>query len=489
MNLLSHLLAVAGFLWLVLLCNVWRVESFAHRGKGRSAPEPPGAWPFIGHLHLLSSPMPIFRTLTAMADKHGPVFMIRLGMHRTLVVSSHEAVKECLTTNDKAFASRPISSAGKLLGYNYAGFGFAPYGPLWREMRKLSVTELLSNRRLNELKHVLVSELDVCIRDLYSLGKETNWVNPIKVAMSEWLEQLTFNVVLRMVAGKRYFNNGLHGNEEARHAIAAIKKFMSLTGAVVASDVIPFVEWMDLQGHLGSMRRVAEQLDPFVEGWVEEHVTKLKSDPSSRQDFIDVMLSVLKDNSMFGHTRETVIKATVMRAQEELDLKVGRGRWVEESDIENLIYLQAVVKETLRLYPPGPLSIPHEAIEDCNVCEYHIPKGTRLFVNVWKLHRDPGVWPDPEEFQPERFLTTNANLNVFGQHFELIPFSSGRRSCPGIALSLQILHLTVARLLQGFNMTTPLNAPVDMTEGIGITMPRATPLEVMLTPRLPSLLY
>ena len=177
------------------------------------------------------------------------------------------------------------------------------------------------------------------------------------------------------------------------------------------------------------------------------------------------------------------------RAQEEIDLKVGRGRWVEESDIENLIYLQAVVKETLRLYPPAPVSIPHEAVEDCNVCEYHIPKGTRLFVNVWKLHRDPGVWPDPEEFQPERFLTTNANLNVFGQHFELIPFSSGRRSCPGIALALQILHLTVARLLQGYDMTTPLNAPVDMTEGIGITMPRATPLEVMLTPRLPSLLY
>ncbi|XP_034690478.1 cytochrome P450 CYP82D47-like [Vitis riparia] len=521
MNLLSHLLAVAGFMWLVLLCNVWRVKSFAHRGKGRSAPEPSGAWPFIGHLHLLNSPMPIFRTLTAMADKHGPVFMIRLGMHRALVVSSHKAVKECLTTNDKAFASRPISSAGKLLGYNYAGFGFAPYGPLWREMRKLSVTELLSNRRLNELKHVLVSELDVCIRDLYPLGKETNWVNPIKVAMSEWLEQLTFNVVLRMVAGKRYVGNGVHGNEEARHAIAVIKKFMSLTGAFVASDVIPFVEWMDLQGHLGSMKRVAEQLDPFVEGWVEEHVTKLKSDPGSRQDFIDVMLSVLKDNSIFGHTRETVIKATsqtlivggsdttsivstwilsallnnrhaLKRAQEEIDLKVGRGRWVEESDIENLIYLQAVVKETketLRLYPPAPLSIPHEAVEDCNVCEYHIPKGTRLFVNVWKLHRDPGVWPDPEEFQPKRFLTTNANLNVFGQYFELIPFSSGRRSCPGIALALQILHLTVARLLQGYDMTTPLNAPVDMTECIGITMPRATPLEVMLTPRLPSLHY
>lgn len=177
------------------------------------------------------------------------------------------------------------------------------------------------------------------------------------------------------------------------------------------------------------------------------------------------------------------------RAQEELDLKVGRDRLVEQSDIQNLIYIQAIVKETLRLYPPGPLLVPHEAIEDCNVCGYHIPKGTRLLVNVWKLHQDPGTWLNPKEFQPERFLTTHANVNVFGQHPELIPFSSGRRSCPGIGLALQILQLMVARLLQGFDITTPLNAPVDMTEGVSLTMLKETPLEVVLTPRLSSVLY
>lgn len=202
MNLLSHFLAVAGFLWLLILYNVWR----AKRDNVKSAPEPSGAWPLIGHLHLLNGRKPIFRTLASMADQYGPVFMIRLGMRRALVVSSHEAVKECLITNDKAFASRPSSGAGKLLGYNYAGFGFAPYGPLWRQLRKLSVTELLSNRRLNELQNVLVSELNVCIKDLYSVGEDTNWVNPIKVEMSEWFEQLTFNVILRMVAGRDGFN-------------------------------------------------------------------------------------------------------------------------------------------------------------------------------------------------------------------------------------------------------------------------------------------
>ncbi|KAJ9687538.1 hypothetical protein PVL29_016143 [Vitis rotundifolia] len=86
-----------------------------------------------------------------MANKPGPVFVIRLGMYRALVVSNHEAVKECFTTNDKVFASRTSSGLGEILGYNYAAFGFAPYGPLWREMRKLSLLEILSTRRLGDL--------------------------------------------------------------------------------------------------------------------------------------------------------------------------------------------------------------------------------------------------------------------------------------------------------------------------------------------------
>ena len=116
--------------------------SVAGKSKGRSAPEPSGAWPFLGHLPLLRGPISIFRTLAAMADKHGPVFMIRLGMHRAVLVSSREAVKQCFTTNDK------------LLGYNYAMLTFAPYGVFWREMRKLFMMKILSARPLDALKHV-----------------------------------------------------------------------------------------------------------------------------------------------------------------------------------------------------------------------------------------------------------------------------------------------------------------------------------------------
>uniref|UniRef100_A0A2N9EZV5 Cytochrome P450 n=1 Tax=Fagus sylvatica TaxID=28930 RepID=A0A2N9EZV5_FAGSY len=448
------------------------------------APEPSGALPIIGHLHKLHGQNPIARTLAAMADKHGPTFMLRFGMKPALV-----------------------------------DLGLPNDGQIWRKMRKLTMLELLSSRRLETLKNVQVFEVDSLIKDLYLLCKN-NEHNHAKVMISERIERLTFNIITKMIAGKRYFDNAHDGNDEEAERIGnLIKDFMYISGVPVISDLIPFLGCFDLLGQVKSMKRIGRELDSLIGSWVEEHtMRRLKNEPTDNPDFIDVMLSVIEDDSMFGYTREVLIKAQAVnlivagsdttsinliwllslllnnkhalkRAQEELDLKVGRDRWVDDHDIKDLVYLQAIVKETLRLYPPGPLSVPHEALEDCHVCGYYVPKGTRLFVNVWKLHRDPRVWEDPEKFLPERFLTSHANIDASGQHFEFIPFGSGRRSCPGYTFALQVSYLTLARLLQGFELMTPLNMPVDMTEGSSITLPKATPLEVLLTPRLSSELY
>ena len=157
--------------------------------------------------------------------------------------------------------------------------------------------------------------------------------------------------------------------------------------------------------------------------------------------------------------------------------------------MKNLVYLQAIIKESLRLYPAAPLSIPHESMEECTVGGYHIPAGTRLFTNLSKIHRDPQVWSDPDEFQPERFLTTHKDCDFRGQHFELIPFGSGRRMCPGVSFALQVLNLALATLLHGFDIETLDDAPIDMIETGGITNIKATPLEALLTPRLSPGLY
>ena len=177
------------------------------------------------------------------------------------------------------------------------------------------------------------------------------------------------------------------------------------------------------------------------------------------------------------------------KAQDELDIQVGTERPVNESDTRNLVYLQAIIKETMRLYPAAPLLLPHESIEECVVNGYLVPAGTQLFVNAWKIQRDPCVWEEPCQFQPERFLTTHKDIDVRGQNFELIPFGSGRRMCPAVSLGLEVMQLTLVSLVHGFDFTTPSDEPVDMGEAMGLTIAKATPLEVLVSSRLSASLY
>lgn len=178
------------------------------------------------------------------------------------------------------------------------------------------------------------------------------------------------------------------------------------------------------------------------------------------------------------------------KAQEELDAHVGRQRRVRETDMKNLVYIRAIIRETMRLHSPIQLFTIRETTEDCTVRGYHVPAGTRLFVNLWKIHHDPQAWaPEPWEFMPERFLTTHKDVDLRGKHFDLIPFGSGRRVCPGISFTTQILELTLASLVHAFEIATPTDEPVDMTEGSGFPNKKVMPLEVCLTPRWPPELY
>ncbi|XP_039043862.1 xanthotoxin 5-hydroxylase CYP82C4-like [Hibiscus syriacus] len=138
------------------------------------------------------------------------------------------------------------------------------------------------------------------------------------------------------------------------------------------------------------------------------------------------------------------------KARNELDIHVGKERHVEEPDKSNLVYLQAIIKETMRLYPAVPLSVPREAMEDCTIAGFLVPAGTRLLINLWKLQRDPSIWHKPLDFMPERFLSGHDNIDVTCQNFELITFGCGRRICPGITFALRFQHLALARLIHGF---------------------------------------
>ncbi|MFQ6642101.1 hypothetical protein Gotur_017320 [Gossypium turneri] len=426
------------------------------------APEAGRAWPTLAHLPILGGPQPPHISLGTMADKYGRMFTIKLGVRRALVVSSWEIAKECLTIHDKAFATRPKAVAQELLSYNHAMIATAPYGPYWRQMRKFATIELLSNHRLNLLKHVRESEVKTSLQQLYQLWnkKKSSNYDKVLVEMKRWFRDVIFNALLIMVVGKQIPNP--YEGVETMEWKNLVHEFFELPRKFVVADALPFLRWLDIGGEEKLMKKTfvlaAEDTTSITMTWA---------------------LALLLNNC-----------DTLNKVQQELDIHVGKDKLlISESDTKNLVYLQSIIKETLRLYSPAPLSVTHEAIEDYTVHGYDVLAGTWLIFNLHKIHRDPRIWTNPFEFRPEKIITTHKDFDVRGQNFELIPFGSGRRICPGILFALQVLQLTLTNVLHWFEFETPSGEAADMREAPGLTSPKATPLKVYISPRLPAFIY
>ncbi|KAJ4970109.1 hypothetical protein NE237_003208 [Protea cynaroides] len=311
-----------------------------------------------------------------MADKYGPAFTVRLGMRRALVVSNWEVAKECFTVNDRTLATRPKSIAIKYLGYDYAIFGFSHYGPYWREVRKIVTLELLSNRRLEMFRHVRILEVQTSMKELYQMCAAKN-----KVDMTKWLGDLTLNIIVRMVAGNRFF---VTDTGEKLVCQQGIRDCLYFLGVFIMSDALPFLEGLDVQGHERRMKKSAKNMDTILQRWLEDHRRERSSMSSSyktrvEQDFMDVMISSMEETKISDYDADTVIKATC------LNVILGGN-------------------------------------------------DTTVVTLTWAL-----------------------------------------------SLLLNNRH--------GFELATPSDEPVDMTESSGLTNLKATPLEILLIPRLPSKLY
>ena len=171
--------------------------------------------------------------------------------------------------------------------------------------------------------------------------------------------------------------------------------------------------------------------------------------------------------------------SVLKKAQNEIDNYLGQTRLVNESDIAKLPYLCCIINESQRMYPVGPLLVPHESSEPCMVGGYRIPAGTMLMVNQWAIQRDPKLWVEPEKFKPERF----EGLEGSRDGFKLMPFGSGRRGCPGEGLALRMVGLALGSLIQCFDWERISEEMIDMTEGPGLTTPKAQPLVAKCRPR------
>nr|TKW26364.1 hypothetical protein SEVIR_3G183901v2 [Setaria viridis] len=140
--------------------------------------------------------------------------------------------------------------------------------------------------------------------------------------------------------------------------------------------------------------------------------------------------------------------------------QIAGAQGVLEEQLLRMSRLQAALKEAMRLHPPAPLLVPHETIQDTKLHGYDIPAKTRIFINAWAIGRDKESWENAEEFQPERFLHTAIDYN--GRDFRFMPFSAGRRGCPGIEFATRLAELALANQLYHFDWELPEGQDVEL---------------------------
>jgi len=167
--------------------------------------------------------------------------------------------------------------------------------------------------------------------------------------------------------------------------------------------------------------------------------------------------------------------AAMKKVQEEVRTITGKKPKIEAEDIQKMEYMHSIINESLRLHPPIPLLVPRETTADVEIDGYHIPSKTRVFVNAWKIHRDPEYWLNPNEFIPERFMD-NRSVDYKGQNYEYIPFGSGRRKCPGMSFGVSSFEQALANLLHWFDWKLPSGCELSVEEENGITVRKKTPL-------------
>ncbi|KAM7255052.1 hypothetical protein ACFE04_020293 [Oxalis oulophora] len=384
-------------------------------------------------------------------------------------------------------------------------------------LRKISSVHLFSGKALDDFRHVRQEEIAILIQ---ALAKSKGSQKPAN--LGQLLNLCTVNALGRVMLGYRVFGDGTSGvDPKADEFKSMVVEVMVLAGIFNVGEFIPWLERLDLQGVAGKMKNLHSGFDRFLTEILEEHEKNhLGRDDGTgnHRDLLSTLISLKDQNDDEGGGRLTdiEIKALLLnfftagtntsssttewaiaelirhptilaRVQSELDTVVGRDRLVTEHDLPQLTYLQAVIKETFRLHPSTPLSLPRIAAESCEVNGYHIPKGSTLLVNGWAIGRDPEQWSDPLEFRPERFLPNGekSNVDVKGNDFEVIPFGAGRRICAGLSLGLRMVQLMTASLVHAFDLELANGlAPekLNMEEAYGLTLQRAESL--MVHPKL-----
>ncbi|KAL6660259.1 hypothetical protein ACP70R_002381 [Stipagrostis hirtigluma subsp. patula] len=524
----TTLLAIAtSFAYLaVFACLAWAAASllyWAHPGgpawgkywRARwQSPRPcaipgPKGLPVVGSLGLMSGLA--HRSLADEAARRPGakrLMALSLGPVRAVVASHPDVAKEIL--DNPAFADRPLNHAAYGLMF-HRSIGFAEHGAYWRALRRVAAGHLFGPRQVEAFAPYRARVADGVVAALRrGAGSSGGGV----VQVRGLLRRASLYYIMRFVFGKEYDVSRATPapGKEVEELLEMVHEGYELLGNENWCDYFPGLAALDPQGVGARCAELMPRVNRFVHGIIEEHRAKAVAGGEAR-DFVDILLSLqgsegLADADIAAVLWEMVFRGTdamavlmewtlarlvlhpdvQAKAHRELDEFVGRSNPVTESAVPSLPYLQALLKEALRLHPPGPLlSWRHRAISDTYVDGHLVPAGTTAMVNQWAISRDPEVWDAPLEFQPERFLAggKGQDVSVLGSDGRLVPFGSGRRSCPGKSLAMTTVTTWMATLLHEFEWLPASSgtAAVDLSEVLRLSCEMAAPLEVRVRPR------
>uniref|UniRef100_A0A7N0SZ89 Cytochrome P450 n=1 Tax=Kalanchoe fedtschenkoi TaxID=63787 RepID=A0A7N0SZ89_KALFE len=492
---------------LILLSTLWLLLltiSTLTRSR-RRLPPGPRPYPVIGNIPQLGAKPHL--SLTSLAKSHGPIISLQLGRTTTVVISSPALAQKVLQKQDQAFYMRAVPDAARPLGHNRVSIVWAQSPAKFRSLRKLCNSQLFTAQRLDasqELRRLKVQQL----LDYVDRSCDDRLAVEIGAA--------AFTTSLNLLS-TTFFSTDLasYSSDESHEFKDFVWGIMEETGKPNVSDFFPALRFVDPQRVFRRARVCFEGMlrhfDRLIDQRLNNSERTEKKRESDREDVLDAMLRIVDEegseldrNHMIHLLLDLFIAGTdttsstlewamaellhnpakLEKAKGELVQVMGTNSSIEESDIASLPYIQAVVKETLRLHPPAPLLLPHKAMMDVEIDGYTIPENTRVLVNLWAIHRDEKLWPEPDSFLPERFLD-DGKLSVDlikGHGFELLPFGAGRRICPGMPLAHRMVHLMLASLLHKFDWKLEngmMAEDMDMGDKFGITLQKTVPLRAV----------
>ncbi|KAL6858796.1 hypothetical protein ACP4OV_017798 [Aristida adscensionis] len=439
-------------------------------GAARQLPPGPRPLPLIGNLLDLRHGN-LHHTLARLAHAHGPVMRLRLGLTTAVVVSSPDAAREAFTKHDRRLAARAVPDATRALDFCNRSMIWLPSAdPRWKTLRGIVATHVFAPRSLAAVRGVRERK----VRDLvaYLRGRSGREVE---------VGQAVYGGVLNLLSSALFSLDVLDvGAESAQGLRGLFEELIESIAKPNVSDLFPFLRPLDLQGRLrwmaGHLRKIFRVLDDIIDRRLAEASPK-----EEHSDFLEVLIELMSTGKIVRDNLTTIlfdvfvagsdtISVTVEWAMAELlrnpgimakvrtEIRdaLGDKDAVEEPDAASLPYLKAVVKEAMRLHPVAPVMLPHQAVEDgVEIGGYAVPKGSTVIFNTWAIMRDPAAWERPDEFVPERFLDTAADMDFRGKDFEFMPFGSGRRVCPGIPMAERVVPLILASMLHAFEWRLP----------------------------------